>query len=83
MIETTETLAWALLVFATTVWPDGRETTAHSAPQFYETHDICQREGERLFSQIDVAENTRLRFACVPRQMLREDLALNPPSAAQ
>lgn len=83
MIETTEALVWALVVFATSLSADGSEVITHSAPNFHLTSNTCSEKGEELLSVIDVEPGVNVQFACVPRMVLRDDLALYPETEIQ
>lgn len=78
MIETTETLRWALLVFAIFTGTDGSQTTTHSPPSFHGSISDCTAEGERFLAVVEPAPGAEIRFACIPRDVLREDLAMFP-----
>jgi hypothetical protein len=83
MIETTETLIWAILFFTTSLGVGGKEVTTYSAPSFHMTYEKCIADGERLLSVIDLKKGVKVRFACIPREMLRKDLAMHPPINGQ
>jgi hypothetical protein len=83
MIETAETLIWAMVVFATSLGVDGKEVITHSTPNFHLTQDKCKADGEHLLSVIDVEPGVKVQFACIPRELLRKDLALYPPADSQ
>jgi hypothetical protein len=78
MIDTTETLRWALLVFTVLTGADGEQSSTHSAPSFYASIGDCAAEGQRILSVIEPAPGVLVRFACIPRTVLRDDLAMRP-----
>lgn len=77
MIETTQNLLWALVVFTTSLNGNGEQVITHAAPSFHATATACDDAGQRLMSVIDTAPGVTIAFACVPRSVLREDLAMN------
>lgn len=78
MIDTSPLLQWALIVFAVVTGSDGRETSTHSAPSFYATYADCTAEGERILEVAEPVPGVDVRMACIPRVMLRADLAMRP-----
>jgi hypothetical protein len=77
VIDTSELLNWALVVFSS-IAGSANDRPTFSQPSFYESHASCVQAGERLMAAIDVSERARVGFACVPREVLRNDLAMRP-----
>jgi hypothetical protein len=67
VIEVTETLRWALIIFTIGVGPEHQETMTFAAPSFYATYASCVIEGDRILSLAEPVEGTHVHFACVPR----------------
>jgi hypothetical protein len=81
MIEVTEPLRWALVIISfATATPEAEPS--YGVPTFHANHAACDAEGQRFLSVIDIAEGQQIRYACVPRSVLKPELAMEPAPAA-
>lgn len=78
MIDTTESLRWALLIFTIVSGNNGTDAGALGSHRFFDREASCIAEGQRLLSLAEPTEGITVRFACVPRNVIRDDLAMWP-----